>query len=77
MSSVLQPPTSPVRAYYGDDPRLAGRLEARLKQEINEYAGQLARGLADDWPDYKERVGVIKGLERAVEIAQEIAKQGD
>lgn len=65
---------SPVRAYYGDDPRLAQTLIGRLKLEINDKASQVARGLADDWGDYQRRVGVIEGLNEAVRIAEQTEK---
>ena len=68
-------PESPVRCYYDDDPRVSRALVSRLNREISERACQVARGLADDWGNYKERCGFIQGLEWAKEIAEETEKK--
>lgn len=68
-------PESPVRRYYDDDPRVSRALVAQLRMEIAERAPPVLRGLADDWADYRGRTEYIKGLERAIEIAQEIEKK--
>jgi hypothetical protein len=65
---------SPVRVYYGEDPRLAQSVIGRLRQEITDRASQVARGLAGDWGDYQRRVGVIEGLNEAVKIAEQAEK---
>jgi hypothetical protein len=66
---------SPVRVFYQDDPRLAHTLVGRLHKEIAEKSEQVARGLAEDHEDYKSRVGYIMGLQRAVDMAENIDKE--
>lgn len=52
---------------------LHGRLEAR-RAEMNE---QVANGLAQDWADYKYRIGVIRGLSDAILLCLEVEKELD
>lgn len=63
---------SPIRVYYADDPRLAHTLAGSLRKEIAEKSIQLTRGMAEDWADYKGRSEYIKGLQRAVDLAENI-----
>ncbi len=57
-----------------DHPRMARTLAGRLEKRRLELQAQLANGNAEDWPDYKERVGVIRGLQDAINIAGELEK---
>jgi hypothetical protein len=50
-------------------------LRTKIAGRLSTYAGQLAAGSAQDWPDYKERVGVIKGLTEALNICDELEKR--
>lgn len=45
-----------------------------LREEAGKKAQDLARGHAKDFPDYKDRAGYIRGLERAIEIIERTAK---
>ena len=54
-----------------DHPRLARTLVGKLEVRRVALMAQLANGNAEDWPDYKERVGVIRGLQEAIDIAKE------
>lgn len=54
----------------------SGDIEARLSAEMVERYQQLAAGMAADWADYRERVGFIKGVCRAMDIVEELAKDG-
>lgn len=59
-----------LRIYAEDHPALSHRLRAKLAARATELAGQVSGGYALDWPDYKERVGIIKGLIEAVQLCE-------
>jgi hypothetical protein len=59
-------PGSALRIYAEDHPALSRRIRDKFTKRIEELAGQLAAGNAETWEDYKERVGVIKGLMEAI-----------
>jgi len=59
------------RFYAPEHPELAHTLVAKLSQAIGPLAEQVADGFASDYPDYKERIGVIKGLKQAIAICKE------
>ncbi len=63
-----------VELYALDHPRMARTIAGRLEKRRIELMAQLAEGNAADWPDYKERVGVIRGLQNAIDIAGELEK---
>lgn len=50
-------------------------LRSKIAARQSQLAGQLSAGCAQDWPDYKERVGVIKGLTEALGICDELEKR--
>jgi hypothetical protein len=66
------PAESTVAIYPLDHPRMARTLAGRIEKRRIELQAQLASGNAADWPDYKERVGAIRGLQEAIDIAKEI-----
>lgn len=68
------PADTSVTIFPLDHPRLSRTLKGKLEQRRIELMAQLANGNAEDWPDYKERVGAIRGLEQAIAIAAEIEK---
>lgn len=65
-------PVPRVSLYGLDDHRLPGTVRGRLQERQAKLAGDLAAGNAEDWPDYKLRVGVIRGLKDAIDICTEI-----
>lgn len=50
-------------------------LRSKIAARQSQLAEQLSAGCAQDWPDYKERVGVIKGLTEALGICDELEKR--
>lgn len=68
-----------VRLYAEDHPALARTLRAKLEKRQVELGGQLMAGSVQDWPDYKQRLGVIRGLDEAIELckAEEKSQDGD
>ncbi len=68
-------PTPRVTVYGRDDPRMPATLRGRLMQRQNDLAAQLAKGNAEDWPDYKHRTGVIHGLQEAIDICVAIERE--
>ena len=50
-------------------------LRTKIESRISERGGQLAAGYAADWGNYKERVGVIKGLTEALGFCEELEKR--
>lgn len=56
------------------DIRLLDRARHDIGKEIEAKQDQLAAGLADDFSDYRYRVGQIKGLTAALEMLGDIIK---
>ena len=54
-----------------DHPHVARTLKAKLEQRFAELSGHLAAGNAEDWADYKERVGRIQGLRDAISMCED------
>lgn len=48
------------------------QLRKKLGDQVIEEGDQLARGLASDYPIYRERCGRIAGMQLALDYAQEI-----
>ena len=62
----------------GYHPWFHEELARRCQAEQFEKAGELGRGDGVlDYPTYRERVGLIAGLERALEIANDIKMELD
>lgn len=57
------------------DLRLFRDLESKIAGELEKLAAELIAGKAVDWPDYKIRVGRIKGLEEALNLARETQRE--
>jgi hypothetical protein len=75
MASAREDAASAFRLFSLDHPHLARTLRAKLHKRQGEFAAQLAGGLADDWPDYKHRSGVIQGLQEAIEMCEQEEKE--
>jgi hypothetical protein len=54
-----------------DHPRLAGHLLSRLQKQRAEMIENIAKNLAQDFPEYKRLCGVIEGLDIAISLAEE------
>lgn len=50
------------------------RLTERVNQEVAELSNRIVIGMAADWPDYRERVGTIKGLSRLKDFIDELTE---
>jgi hypothetical protein len=66
---------SAIRYYAEDHPALAHTLAAKIGKEIASLSDQVASGFASDYPDYRERIGVIRGLKQAIGICNEAEKE--
>ena len=64
---------SPVRLYAEDHPVLANKLRQQLEKARQEKFDQLS--LAQDWPDFRERRGIIAGLKEAMDMCEQLEKQ--
>jgi hypothetical protein len=53
--------------------RLHQVLLELIKEERNKEATFLAEGKALDWGDYQRRVGILEGLARARQLADQLA----
>ena len=58
--------------FYESNP--ISRLRQAIEAEIEENGACLVDGVASTYPEYKGRVGYIKGLKRAVELCEESEK---
>lgn len=47
-------------------------LRGRLKESVRQVQDSTGAGSASDWADYRYRVGVLTGLRRALQDADEI-----
>ncbi len=61
-----------IRLYPTDSPILPRTLRGRLEQRAAELIQALL--YAQDWADYRQRVGVIAGLGEAIEMCGQIEK---
>ena len=53
------------------DLRLYQEIEREIAERLEKLAAEVVAGKAIDLPDYKNRVGRIRGLQDALEIARE------
>lgn len=49
-------------------------LHRACEEEISKYQQSLGEGAADDYPAYREMVGLIKGLRGALALSEQIGK---
>ena len=57
------------------DPRLYQELEKSLSEMAEKLGAELITGKAQSFDDYRYRVGRLKGLQDALEVAQEVQKR--
>lgn len=73
---MAQAVTDALQIYSLDHPQIARTLRAKLIKRRQELGSALADGYAEDWGDYKGRAGVIKGLDEAIAICEQVEKEG-
>lgn len=67
--------TEALRLFAFDHPLVARTLHGRLLRRQAELVAQLGAGNAEDFADYRGRVGVIKGLQEAIETCAQVNKE--
>lgn len=54
-------------------------LRRKIRELMNDHADYVATGSAEDWADYRHKVGVIEGLAKAerelLDLAQKLKEQ--
>ena len=65
----------PVTEFMGDHDRLSRSLLKVLQNERESHAAALAKGGPKDFAEYRNRVGVIEGLDIAIGHCQEVQRQ--
>ena len=77
MNLMSDPSRSPVQFFTYDHPLLARTLKGKLELERKKLIEQAVEFSAD-WPDYKQRLGMVMGLKTAIDICiEEEKKLGD
>lgn len=67
--------TSAVKFFTYESPQVVKTLILKLEAAKLRESGNIARGLAQDWGDYRNRVGYIKGISEAIDICEELTKE--
>lgn len=57
------------------DLRLYQEIEREIAERLEKLAAEVVAGKPTDFPDFKNRVGRIRGLQDALVIAQEAQKR--
>lgn len=65
----------PVREFTGDHHRLALTLHQLLIKAREEHAAAIVKGGPKDFPEYRNRVGVIEGLDTAIALCEQAQRQ--
>ena len=55
-----------------ESPQAVRTFRTRLEKRRGEVLDQLV--VAQDWPDYKRRVGVLEGIDEALQVCDDIEK---
>lgn len=55
-----------------DSPQTLRTIRTRLERIKADRIDELA--VAQDWPDYKRRVGVLQGIDEALQVCDDIEK---
>lgn len=63
------------RTFAVDAPYAAQTLRKRLMDRKVELSEALIGGYAQDWADYRHRVGIMEGLNQAIAICEDMMKQ--
>lgn len=65
----------PVREFTGDHRRLAINLLPQMEQQRATLAEALVKGGPKDFAEYRNRVGVIEGLDIAIGLCKQVQSQ--
>jgi len=65
----------PVNEFMGDHDRLARSLHQMLTKAREGHAAAIVKGGPKDFPEYRNRVGVIEGLDIAIALCEQAQKQ--
>ena len=65
----------PVREFAGDHRRLSLTLHKMLTEARAEQAAAIVKGGPKDFPEYRNRIGVIEGLDIAIALCEQAQKQ--
>lgn len=60
-----------VHFFAPEHPALAHTVRAKLETQRAKLVAEVADGFASDWPDYRQRVGIIKGIDEAIQCCIE------
>lgn len=66
--------TAAFRTFAIEPPHQVRSMRKMLQVRVEDLSSQIVAGYAKDWPDYKERVGVIAGLSEAIAFCDELEK---
>jgi len=61
-----------LRIFALDHPQVARTLRGKLGKRRAELIELLAKGNAEDYADYRNRVGVLSGLDEAMQICEAV-----
>lgn len=67
--------TDAVRIFALGHPHVADTLRDRLMKRQADLVAQIGVGNAEDFADYKGRVGVIRGLQEAIDLCEQVNKE--
>ena len=65
----------PVTEFMGDHERLSRSLLQMLIRARQEQADAIVKGGPKDFPEYRNRVGVIEGLDTAIALCEQAQRQ--
>ena len=60
-----------------DHPALAITVRSLLLEQYGRISAEIAGGYVDDWAGYREKVGVLKGIDLAISICDQAKENLD
>jgi len=66
--------TAATSLFHVESPYLVRNLRDKIKVRKSELVMQIASGIASDHADYKHRIGVLEGLDEALQLIDEMEK---
>ena len=66
-----------VHYFIPNSPMVARTLRQKLVALRHQYGENLMYGAAEDWADYRHRVGIIRGITDAIAVCEEIEKENE
>jgi hypothetical protein len=67
--------TEPVRFFPLDAPRTIRSLREKLKQERDSIVAGIIDGAVENYAEYRNRVGLVRGLDTAIKLCDETEKE--